>query len=150
MAGGRAPIDIRIFGDKKLTRKFTQFERKFQRDFVRKGLRAAGKVIEREWKAQTPVDTGHYKRGLKVRAMKRSRTRIGYMVISPTRRELGIPDDAEFYYPAVIEFGGQTKDGRTIPAIAPGRKALASKQTEALNTARDVIWQRIRAMAAKG
>ena len=40
----------------------------------------------------------------RIKALKRSRTRVGYRLMSPTRAELGIPGDYPGYYPAFLEF----------------------------------------------
>lgn len=142
-------LDLKIFGDKALQRKMDGLAAKIQKQYMRKALRAGAKVIQAAYKAHAPVFTGKLKSGIKVRVVKRSRGRIGVMVMTPTRAQLGIPPDSKWYYPAVLEFGGVTKSGRVIPALAFGRRALQSTRSSAIQTIRTTLWQLI-ASGVKG
>lgn len=142
-------IDISILGDKALTRSFNKLAYKTQRKFTRKALRAGAKVVQQEYKARVPVDSGALKRGIKVRAGQRSRKYLRINIITPERDKLGISADDKWYYPAVIEYGGVKKDGTVIPAQAPGRKALEAKEDEAIRTIGRTLWQQIKAEAVK-
>lgn len=137
-------IDISILGDKKLTASFNKLALKTQKKFTRKALRAGAKVVQQEYKARVPVDTGRLKRGIKVRAGKRSRRGISINIETPTRDKLGIEADDPYYYPAIIEYGG----GAT-PAYAPGRKALKAKEREAMQVIGRELWKQMRIEAAK-
>src|SRR5581483_10818933 len=66
-----------IKGFKELLTKLDQFPKKTLANAIRKGSRLGAKVVLSAAKALAPVKTGTLKRGLKVRAMKRSRKRIG-------------------------------------------------------------------------
>ena len=48
---------------------------------------------------------GALKRGLKVRAIKRTRKAVGRLVATPHKKELEIPESYPGYYPAFLEFG---------------------------------------------
>lgn len=91
--GGALPtsksgIDISLFGDKQLKRNFDDLSTKLQKKYTRKALREGAKIVANTWKATVPVDTGDYRAGIKVRSMKRSRSRIGIRIASPTRKFL--------------------------------------------------------------
>lgn len=79
---------------------------------VRRGTRAATKIVLREAKARMPWDTGRLEESLVVRSLKRSRVKMGHRVIArPGEFESG-----EFYgfYP---EYGTMHQEAQ--PALRP-------------------------------
>ena len=93
---------------------------------ARKAMRRASTKVVKQllapaYKAQVPVETGAMRDGIKKKAMKRSRRRIGSMlwvnrrlVVSERASRLGmdidkVPKDPKkrpFFYPAAVEYGG--------------------------------------------
>ena len=133
-------IDISQLGDARLQRKLHSLGNKIEKKIVRRALRTAAKVVLQAAKARVPVDTGALKKGLKVRATKRSRTIIGVHIRTPTRAELGIHPDDPGYYPAVIEYGAEGHAAQ--PFLRPA-------MDEARDKARQVIADSIRAGIAE-
>ena len=74
---------------------------------VLRARRGVGKPMQSHTKApgilKKMMGTNVTKR---VKAMKRSRVAVGHFLKTPTRDELGIPDDSDYkmYYPAALEF----------------------------------------------
>lgn len=67
-------------GVKELDMKLGRLERNLQRKIVRKASREAAKPVQRAAKQYAPVDEGTLQQGIKVRALRRSRGRIGAQV----------------------------------------------------------------------
>lgn len=137
-------FDISIFGDKALTRALDDLSDKIQKQYMRKSLRAGTKLVADVVRRNTPVLTGRLRKGIKVRAGKRSRGLIGYFVLLPTRAQLGIDPKAKWYYPAVLEWGGITKTGRIIPALGFMRRSLESSREPATAKVAETLWSLIR------
>jgi hypothetical protein len=103
---------IQIEGRERLARAFNVLPAVIQRKALRPALRAAAKVVQGEVRhtAQSMLGSGdgppHVADSLKVRAMKRDRSkrgRIGMVVQAGRRPELAIKGRG--YYPAHVEFG---------------------------------------------
>lgn len=137
-------FDVSVFGDKALTRSLDDLSNKIQKQYMRKSLRAGTKLVADIVRRNTPVLTGRLRRGIKVRAGKRSRSRIGYFVLLPTRAQLGIDPKSKWYYPAVLEWGGITKTGRVIPALGFMRRSLDASREPATNKVAQTLWTLIR------
>lgn len=141
MAAGKLVI---VTGFKELDAKLRQMEPKLQRKLVKGALRKGGKRVERESERiinEEAYDTGALKKSVTVRALKRSRKRIGVQIL-PQREKYfakyaathggkqpnpSSGQSTPFYVPAAIEFG--TKTAR---AIRPFRRALYDNKEEYL------------------
>lgn len=83
-------IKIEIRGDRELARKFDRLSKTSQKKTaLRKGARAAAKIIQKEAKQLAPKDTGLLRNSIKVRSLKRSRVWVGARVISKFKDEQG-------------------------------------------------------------
>jgi len=105
-----AAVDISVIGDKALAKTLADLPDALQKSIVRKAMRPAGNFLLKEVKAATPVKTGALKKNLKLRAIKRSRSRFGVMIPLPTRESLGIDAKTDGYYPAVLEYGSPARN----------------------------------------
>lgn len=122
-------VNISVLGDRALERKLSRLKAATQKKIVRKALRAAAKPIRDDAKANAPVDEGDLRKNIKVRAMRRSRVRLGVIVRTGTRDEMGIPADSNWYYPAIVEYGYDD-----VPANPYLRNALDKNRQQALRT----------------
>lgn len=115
-------IDLKLLGDKALQRNIDKLTNAVQKKIVRKALRAEGKLLLADIKARilsirvTGRHTDPLARLTKLRAIKRSRNRIGVQIVTPTRDELGIPSDAG-YWPAHMELGTATNSATSFLRI---------------------------------
>lgn len=94
-----------VVGARDLQRRLEKLPRLTQGVIVRRALRAAAKRVMEAEKAATPVVTGVMKGQLRVRAMKRSRVRIGYTarsVVKPGQR----------YYASFVNYGANGRPER--------------------------------------
>ena len=73
---------MRLSGAKELDRKLQRLPAKAEKKVWRQGLRAGAKVVQSAVKARSPRRSGRMASSVKVRAMKRSRNRIGILVQS--------------------------------------------------------------------
>ena len=62
---------------------------------------------------------GTLKKKMKVKAIKRTRTAVGRLVVTPSRDDLGIPAKYPGYYPAFLEFGNATYGTAPRPYLRP-------------------------------
>lgn len=130
-----AGIDISMVGDKALQKKFKRLEGVAQKRVIRKALRASAKRIKARVVAKVSgdpvgVQTGRYRQAIKagkVKAIPRSRGRIGLGIAMPLRSELGISPDDKHYFPAALEYGSDT-----APARPHFRPAVDEHKTEEL------------------
>jgi hypothetical protein len=75
---------IIVTGYRQIDRRLLNFPPKVQRKLVRKGMRKAAKKVQDKFKTEVAqaglIDTGAYQQSTSVRAMKRSRVRVGVRV----------------------------------------------------------------------
>ena len=139
-----ARFDISMLGDKALAETFAALPDAIERKVLTRALREAGKVLLQLTKARAPRDTGKLASTMKLKAMKRSRRRVGVMVQTGTRAELGIIAKTRIsyvgsgatlrvkrvketgYYPAHQEFGTKkaSPNPYTRTSLRSGREGL--------------------------
>ncbi len=137
---------LRVTGDRDVRRMFERLERKDQRSIVRKATRAGAKIIQTAAKALVPRRTKRLLRGLKVRALKRSRVRQGHQVVI-TRKSAGVSGDAKGFYPAHQELGLRKK--RRMRAHAFLRRAADQSADRVVRMMTDTVFDGIQAVARK-
>lgn len=89
-----------LTGSDDLRRKLAGLKDKDVKAAVRKGTRAGAKLMAAETRKAAPSKSGLLRKSIKVRALKRSRKRIGHMVA------VKLPDGAvKVPYAGFVEFG---------------------------------------------
>ena len=123
---------IIVTGDKAVTRALNSLGSKKAREIHRKAMRKAARPVL-EWARNiVPVVSGTYRQSLTIRALKKSRTKIGVVV---TQREGQFKGKA--FYGGFLEFGwrtGKRRSERTRRKIEGRwlmRKAGNAKEDEA-------------------
>lgn len=99
---------------------------------LRKGTRAGAKVVQAKLKSVTPVDTGAARRAIKVRALKRSRKRVG----ATARYER--PPGANVLYIMVLNYGSKKRNltgTRFVNRAAEEIKPAATREAIAVASA---------------
>ncbi|MEX1040191.1 MAG: HK97-gp10 family putative phage morphogenesis protein [Pirellulaceae bacterium] len=96
---------LMVTGDKEIDAILTGLPARIQKAAMRKTMRPAMKIIEKEAKRLAPVETGDLKKSIKVKAMKRSRKHIGIHVIVSDGFFKG-----DQFYAAFHEFGTKRQD----------------------------------------
>jgi len=110
-----AVVDIKMLGDKRLSRALEKLPAIAQKRVVRKALRKSAKRQVGYVVALAPEDTGALKRGYriaKVRALRHWRHIMGAGLDNPYRDTLGISPDDKWYYPFALEYGTKQRKGR--------------------------------------
>ena len=138
-----------VTGDEQLDRTLAALEPKLQKRAIRKATRAASKQVLATARQRVPSDEGDLERSLKVRALKRSRNRVGHQVLVSD----GLFEGDEFYG-GFVEFGTQQRfhktTGKSVGRIDPGdfdflRPSLYENRTTVLqifnNTMRSELQQ---------
>ena len=129
----KAGTGIALTGHKELDAKLRGMHGRFQKKLSRKATRAAAKeIVLPEAKAMAPIDTGALEKSLAVRAMKRSRTRIGHLVQTRDGFFQG-----EQFYGAFHEFGTRKMkaDPFMRPAVYGNEQRIRAKYIAALQEA---------------
>lgn len=94
---------ITVRGDKQVIRRLKQFTPNLQRKILRTASRAAAKPVLSAARANAPLRTGRLKSSLKVRAIPKSRVRVGIRVATGAGWFKG-----KEFYGAFQEFGWKT------------------------------------------
>lgn len=148
--GGGMSVDVK--GIDELGSLLHALPRNSGRRIMRSALRGSVNMIAKHVKSITPVlqedkagrIRGALKRGIKVRATKRSRRGFGYVILLPDRVKLGIGRDEKYYYPTVVEYGDHD-----TPAHSFLRKGWDHKERAAMSMFRDAIEDGIDREAAR-
>lgn len=100
-----------VTGIPEIDAKLRTLEFRVQSKLLRQAMRKGMKLVLADAKARAPVDTGLMARSVKLRAMRRSRSRQGLLVQVNSAEGLVKTTKAgeRYFYPAVVEFG----DGET-------------------------------------
>ena len=136
-----ALFDLKVIGSEELKRNMNRLEANIQKKYMRTALRTGAKLMKKTASSRVPVKTGALKRSFGVGAGKRKRGVLRVYVWTGNRTKLGIPSDAEYYYPAAIEYGSKKRN------IRPGRyiqMAFKSKDAEVKKLIADTLWAKIR------
>lgn len=96
-------ISVTFTGSAEVKAIFDAMPGKVQKKLIRHALRAAAKAIQEDAKRIAPDETGALAKSIKVRAMKRSRTRVGVQVF--TDSDSLQTDGKKGYYAAFTELG---------------------------------------------
>jgi len=130
-----AKTTLIVTGDKRLNRKLAKLKGPEGKKVIRKASRAAMKVYQFAAKQNAPSRTGTLKKQIKVRAMKRSRVKVGTMV-----RATG-----DGFYGNFLELGT-----RHIDAMNFMRMAAKDNQSRILAIYRRDLGREITALARRG
>lgn len=150
-------IDISVLGDKQLERDLARFVPSAQKGILRKVLRASGKRQKARLVANlsggvVKPESGRWLRATiaePVRAIQRTRLRIGVAFSMPTRQQLGIDPKDKSFYPAAIEYGYTKKNGDRVAAKRPIRRAVDDHAKEETAILARELGQGIERAAAK-
>ena len=111
-------MSVTIVGEKELMRVLKNIPKKSAAKGIRKGTRAGAKIIQGRAKSLAPRASGSIRRHIKVRAMKRSRKRIGAMIA------LKVTDGAR--HGAFVALGTKYMEGREFMRLAVDEKKSAA------------------------
>ena len=133
--------NVVVTGHKELDATLATVEPKIQKKVVRKGLREAGKLIQAAAKGNLGrngnVESGELQKGIRVRAMKRSRSRIGVQVVTTERKvadksgnrfgggQLEVGSKRQRAQPFLRPAGYDNKDSITQKVVASVKSVLA-------------------------
>jgi HK97 gp10 family phage protein len=135
-----------LTGDDVLLRKLQSLSKKDSKAAVRKGTRAGAKIVQAKAQELAPYRTGKLKRGIKVRAMPRSKKWFGTMV-------RGTNYKGEEFYGGFQEYGwrhGPRKLGdarKKIEGLHFMQRAAQEAGPRAIEEAKRVIAEEIVARA---
>lgn len=129
-------IDFDLRGDKLLIKALRELSIAGQKKVTRQGLRKGINLIRDDIKANIAVDSGALRKTVKVRAMKRSRRRIGVFV------KIGGP--LEDPYAPFVLYGTRYQVGQRT-----GRDAIEANRGPVLKVLQKEIWASLRKEVAR-
>ncbi len=112
-------FDISLVGDKKTARKLKKMDAKIARKVMREALKDAMEPVKDLAKSRAPVDQGLLRKSIRTAASVNAK-RAAAFVRTGTRKQLRIPLDAKYYYPAAIEYGTRKRGARSFLRSALG------------------------------
>lgn len=97
---------IIITGVKEIDSRLKTLEQRVQKKVLRQAMRSGMKLVLADAKARVPVLSGLIKENLKLRAMKRSRSKQGLLVQVKSAEGFTKTTKAgrKFFYPAIVEY----------------------------------------------
>ena len=144
-----AKVTIVVTGDQEINAMLARLTGPQAKSAVRQGARHALRPVLAAAKRHAPKDTGTLGKNIKLRALKRSRVRIGARVTSGGRTSTGKSTDytGDAYHGAFQEYGWTPgkrggKRGTKVPGKHFMRRAADESQEEALRRYRDFLRQK--------
>jgi len=119
-------MKVTVKGVDKVNKKLDSLKKKVLKKAIRKGSRAGAKIVQSKARDLAPVKTGALKKGLKVRALPRSRRYVGTMV--------RLADTGEVFYGAFVDLGTHRIEARHFL-----KQAADDEKERAINTALAII-----------
>lgn len=126
---GTNRFDISLLGSEQLSRALAALPEKLERRVITRAMRQVGKYYATLAAARAPRERGKLAVSFKVRSMKRRRHRVGVMIQTGTRAQLGIDPKQRGYYPAHIELGFRDRAGVHHAANPYMRSSLRTGQS---------------------
>lgn len=117
-----------LTGDKQLDRRLKNLDAKLGKKVVRQATRKALRPVMLTTKRNAPKDSGVLRKSVKIRALKRSRSRFGSRVSGIGGNNFA----GTAYYGGFQEWGWKTKSGRKIPGKRFMKQAAESKRRSAI------------------
>lgn len=117
---------IILTGSKSLNRKLANLKSADAKRAIRTAARAAMRPVQAASQAEAPVKSGRLRKAIKIRALKRSRSRIG---ISVSLNKKGSMFGGKTFYGAFQEFGWRSgkKSKHDIANLTDSRKQNEAK-----------------------
>lgn len=137
-------MTLTLQGDAELAGKLSGLKRTGARAAARKGCRKAGQRIAQAYKRAIPKVSGETVRGVKVRAIKKSRNKVGVSVSVRATKPKSRTDPTPIPYPAATELGS----GK-IAAKEYEHRAVKDEAADALRVAGEETAKEIEKQAAK-
>lgn len=128
-------VRILLVGDTELREKLRELTNAEARKAVQGATRESAKIIAAQVKSNAPVKSGSLRRSIKVRAIRRSRKRIGMRITTWSGDNLY---QGKQFYAAFQEFGWKTGSRRNTRDAIAGRitRNLRRQSREARSTGR--------------
>jgi HK97 gp10 family phage protein len=136
-----------LTGDKTINRRLAKLTGPEAKNIIRKSARPALKPILAAARANAPTDKGLLRKSVKIRAMKRSRSRVGATVSSGSKTSAYA---GKAWYGGPIEYGYTRRDGREMPAVRFMKRAVDAKREQSIRIYRESIRKMIRDLGTKG
>lgn len=100
-----ARFDLSLLGDKVLQETLRTLPEKMERRVVQRALNRTAKFLRTLVQGRAPARSGRLRASLRARNMRRRKHRVGTVLLTGTRTQLGIPAGARGFYPFAQEAG---------------------------------------------
>lgn len=153
------PVTFQLVNDANVIKKLDVLDQVLRRSIVREAMRAGANVIlpqvrnetdrfKYRWPLPPGRSKGDLRRGLKVRAIKRTRKTIGVSLVSTLKNNAGT--ERSLYYGAFVNWGhkigrrpgkGQVDNRKKVKPVPYMTDAFKKRHRQAIKVATDIIIQ---------
>ncbi|HAN97625.1 MAG TPA: hypothetical protein DCQ98_09455 [Planctomycetaceae bacterium] len=149
-----AKVTIVVTGDREINAMLARLDGPRAKSAIRQGARHALRPVLAAAKRHAPKDTGTLGKNIKLRALKRSRARIGARVTSGGKTSTGKSTDytGDAYHGAFQEFGWTPgkrggKRGTKVAGKHFMKRAADESEAEAMRRYREFLKQKVEELA---
>lgn len=140
-------IKVEVRGVKELQKSLTELPKTIKKKALVSSQRDALKPVLAAYQSTLPRRSGRYAMSLRIRAVRRSRTRVG-VTISVVPKFLQL-EEGEFYYPAAIEYGWRSKgQTHTTKGFGELRQVFNRMKVTTLEKNQEILWNKIEQIVA--
>ncbi len=123
-------FDISVLGDKELQAKLLKMEKRVGAKIMKQSLKSAMEPVKNLAKIRAPQKSGRLRKSIRI-GTKSNRRGVSALLRTGTRKQLKIPADAKYYYPAAIEYGAA---GRHLPERSFLRSSLHDRKGQVIGS----------------
>lgn len=119
----------------------------FPDKLVTGAAKAGAEVARKAAKANAPADTGNLRKGIILRGERKKGAKKVYQIImDPKMNDVFVKMSASgerYYYPASIEYGFYTKNGKKVPGVHFLKRALTENHKKIAEVSLRVLGEKI-------
>jgi len=144
-------VSMDVLGIDDLQRKLTELGTRTANGVFRRALNASGKRIADAVISRATIDTGRLVEGINMAPLRARRGRVGVLIRTGSRADLGISATDPYYYPAAVEYGHATPGGKRVPPhpfVRPAFDARVDSETQRITN--EIFNELQRAFVVKG
>ena len=124
-------VSFGVKGGKALDKKLKRMDKRMAGKAIKQGMKKSMEPVQTLAKQRAPYKTGNLRRSIRI-AVYSGKYYAGAAVRTGTRKQLKIPADAKFYYPAAFEYGTRNMRARSYlrSSLYDRRKVVLNRVVE--------------------
>ena len=105
-------VSFKVRGGKALDKRLMRMDKRMAGKAIKQGMKKSMEPVQALAKQRAPYKSGNLRRSIRI-AVYSGKNYAGAAVRTGTRKQLKIPADAKFYYPAAFEYGTRQMRARS-------------------------------------